>query len=278
MKKIKYSLLSGAILFFSAGIAQVKKLDAAQITIKSSAIKKMIERHNNIVTGLSALAVVQQVLFFTPMFLANFNKLFDRPVCDCGSKSVEKLHHLPVFSALANGMKDLFCTSSGWQYLLTFCAGEAATHFILQKVDTAFHHPDTLRWYIYAHVPYVRAINTIKNVTIELQASDLDAQARDHYYALLYAYCDRLSGYGEDMCAYMVYKSSELEGRTAEMAERMADYLLNYHNKALGAIGDELDKQTPDYQKVNQLITLYESEIRSYRDMFAVIEGELKQR
>ena len=277
MQKIKYVLLTIAIVFAESSIAQVKRLDSERIDVKSVTIKKMIERHNSIVAGLTALATMQQILFFTPMLIAGFNKFFDRPVCTCGYEPLVPSVHVPFFSAMANGFKDTFCTVDGWQNLLKFCAGEAATHFILQKIDTTFRHPDTLRWYIYAHVPYVRAIKTIKSLTVKLQANDLNAQERDHCHSMLYACCDRLSGYGEDICAYMVYKSTDLEGRTAEMAERMARYLLNSQNETLGAIGNELDKQEPDYQIIKQLIIVYESEMRSHRDMFAVIEGELQR-
>ena len=276
MQKIKYFLLGVVIVFAESSIAQVKKLDAEQINAKSIIIKKMIDRHNSIVAGLTALATMQQLLFFTPMFISGFNKFFDSPVCVCGSVPLVPPVHVPFFSAMANGVKDTFCTVDGWKNLLQFCAGEAATHFILQKIDTVFRHPDTLRWYVYAHVPYVRAIKTIKNITIRLQEDDFNAQSRDHYHSILYVCCDRLAGYGEDVCAYMVYKGSDLEGRTALMAERMARYLLNYHNEILGAICDELDKPEPNYQIINHSIGLYESEMRSHRDMFAVIEGELQ--
>lgn len=277
MKKIKYVVLSVAIMFAESNIAQVKKLDEIRIDAKSDAIKKMIERHNSIVAGLTGLATMQQLLFFTPIFIAGFNKFFDRSVCMCGSEPLVQPVHVPFFSAMANGFKDTFCTVNGWQNLLKFCVGEAATHFVLQKVDTHFRHPDTLRWYVHTHVPYVRVLKIMKNITLKLQEHDLDERDKDHYCSLLYACCDRLSGYGEDICAYIVYKSSDLEGRTAEMAEQMARYLLNYQNESLEAIGVELDKHEPDYQIINQLIAIYETEIRSHRDMFAVIEGELQQ-
>lgn len=277
MQKIKCALLSVAILFVGGSNAQVRRLDAARIDEKSHAIKKMIERHNSIVGGLTALATMQQLLFFMPMFIAGFNKVFDRPTCLCGSESSVVPVHVPFFSAMATGFKDTFCTADGWQNLLKFCAGEAATHFILQKIDTEFRHPDTLRWYVYAHVPYVRVIKTIKNLTIKLQEDDLDVQERKHYYFMLYGCCDRLSGYGEDMCAYMVYKSSDLEGRTALMAERMARYIMNYQNEFLGSIDAELERDVPDYHVIRNLITGYEAEMRSHRDMFAVIEGELQR-
>jgi hypothetical protein len=276
MKKIKYVVLAVAIVFGESSIAQVKQLYAARIEAKSIAIKKMIERHNSIADGLVAFAVLYQVALFAPVFTAGFNNFFDKPACICKPQALVKPVYLPFFTALSNGFKDLFFTSNGLQELLKMSVSNITANFILGKVIPVFRHSDTLRWYVHAHVPYVRAIQTIKSLTVKLQVNDLNAQDRDHYHSVLYACCDRLSGYGEDVCAYMVYKSSELEGRAAEMAERMARYLLNSQNEALGSIGNELDKQTPDYQIVKQLITVYESEMRSHRDMFAVIEGELQ--
>lgn len=294
MQKIKYVFLSVAIMFTESSIAQVKRLDAERIEAKSITIKKMIERHEQIVLGLTALAGMQQLCISLPA-LSNlcgfsfgksaydnsqrrflwYHNTVNAPFFDLMQESI-KLEEPSFASALSQGFKKTFFTADGWKNICAFAFSSAATSFILQKVDTKFRHPDTLRWYVYAHVPYVKAIKTIKNLTVDLQAHDLTAQERDYYYFMLYTCCDQLSGYGEDMCAYMVYKSSELEGRAAEMAEKMARYLLNYQNEALGAIGDELDKQTPDYQIIKQLIAVYESEMRSHRDMFAVIEGELQ--
>lgn len=272
-----YRVLSA--ILFSSGlvISDMRKLNQEAIDAKTVTIEKMVQQHRYAVFGLTALAFAQQIPTLVPALLSMFNLIKN---IDFNAKNEEKiedktkLEQVGFLRALSRGMGYAFLTGEGWGIMLRFVASGVASHFIVQKIEQQFYHPDSLGWYINTQVPYIKTLIGIKDIVKKMESGVIDLRAKQHNYDILCALCEQLIVQAEDVCAYIAYKTNLLEGNQKVMAERTGRYLLNYYNEAFAQIGIALGRAEVDYNEIKRILALYQSELKYQRKIFSAIELE----
>lgn len=269
MKSVRLFICAGLIILLPLS-ATIKKLDSAVIDCKAIAIQKMIERHELIVQGLTACAFLQQL----PIIIEGVGSLFNYSMVKKEAKEIANAEKISFFGAMSQGFQNAFFTKEGWERSWPIIAGWAATTFIMQSVQEKFQHPDTLRWYIRSHVPYGKSIVVMKKVITHLQDTHLSDQDRAFKHIMCSGLLEQLANYGEDICAYIQYKASRLEGRRKINAEKCSRYLIHYHNDLLERIDTLLHGDISGYSSIIDLLDVYSSELMHYRQLFSTLEGE----
>ncbi len=278
-------LVLGGTLF---GDTSKDQLNQVLICKKAVAIQKMINRHQFIVSGLMTLGSLQAlavgISFFSDYFGEHSN------VDNGGVKATEKMEVSSTqqeqkkgfFASLAHNTKDLFCTSNGWYRIGLVClniGGQIGSTLILQKVLDELYHPDTLRWYIHAHVPYEKITHTIESLAQKLMVPDTyNEEQITHYRQAITLFSQQLVGCGEDLCAYMTYKSAQLPECQNILAEKSARYLLHYQNDLFKKLFAELEQAYPRYDAIVNMMRAYRVELKYQRKLFSSIEAETKQK
>jgi hypothetical protein len=176
--------------------------------------------------------------------------------------------------------KNLFTTPQGWWTLgqcgLYYGSCLAALYVTLRMPDD-FVHPDTLRWYVHTHTPYEATTQLMKEAIIHLRDKAPEQIKIDYHKQLLKDSFDRLVRYGEGICAYMTYKTKQLDEHERLVAERAARYFFVYYNAWLANVAAQYALDVPDYDALEKLITTYETEMGSQLCHFYAIEGETKR-
>jgi hypothetical protein len=283
MKKISYifiiALLIGSNGIFSKGT----QLDEKAIEQKVLLIEKMIARHNYAVAGLTAIGYIQQLSYWLPAIIEGIDYISGESSSRGALQQesvVENKEKIGFFSGIAQGTKDLLFTSDGWKRMGSvglYFTGQIGAFFLFQKISEMVYHPDTLRWYIYAKVPYPKTIAFIKELSKKLSEGIDNPEELQHYQFLMNESCKQLVGYGEDMCAYMTYKSTGLSQHQQMLAERTARYLFNYQNDVFKKIFIELRKEKPLYGYIMAILQSYSDELKYQRKLFSSIEGETQE-
>ena len=287
MKKLHATL---AILFLSSHALHTSNyMQEKVIAHKAVLIKKMITKHDYAVSGLMALGYLQQLSYWLPTLSAGAHYFFGEPnstdtiapICVCASQQREKVEELGIFAGIAKDFKELFGTVDGWKRIGgggLHIVGYIGAFFLFQKISDSVYHPDTLRWYIKAQIPYENTTIMIEDVAQRLMAVDHNDQKRMQYYQfVLCNLCKQLVGYGEDICAYMVYKSNNVLENQKMFAEGVSRYLFNYQNDIFATIFNELAQDTPQYSNIINIMKAYRGEMAYQRKLFSSIESETKE-
>jgi len=268
------------------------------VIAKSRAIETMITRHNYMVNALAVMGYAHNLALLMPGIMGGVKYFFGDDVTAQAGVALpqDALRDVPKLPApvvkksftenIAQGMRKLgsdayneFFTQEGWLDIgkkgLTL-GGYLGGFFILQRIAEQVQHPDTLRWYISAKAPYMQTTEMIKTLAKKLSASVEDEKKRQFYHDSLVSACYQLVKYGEDICAYTLYKSMQLEDAEKESAERISRYIFNYNNDVFASLFNEVDKKECDYGVITHIIINYEQEMKFQRNMFSVVEGEIK--
>lgn len=270
-----------------------KMLINDSVIAKSRAIETMITRHGYMVNALAVMGYAHNIALLMPGIIGGVKYFFGDDIVQSGvianqglSKESVEVVKKTFTESIAQGMKNLgsdvyhqLFTQEGWldtgKKGLTL-GGYLGGFFILQRIAEQVQHPDTLRWYISAKAPYMQTTEMIKTLAKKLSIQVDDEKKRQFYYDSLVSACYQLVKYSEDVCAYMLYKSGQLEDAEKESAERISRYVFNYNNDALASLFNELDKEECDYGVVMHIVVNYEQEMKFQRNMFSVAEGEIK--
>jgi len=273
-----YGFLMSMLLASSLLFCDERMLSSEKIVEKSVAIKQMMKRHTYAANMLIVLGSIQALSVFVPMLIGVVKALTSqspkKSTIDTPMLDEIKPERVPFFTALSSTTKDIFYTKEGWKTFIWPFIGQMTTSFMLQKIDKAFFHPDSLKWYISVNAPYVRTVALMNDLIKKLTMNSGNESAVRHYHDSLVFGALQLVGYGEDICAYMVYKSGELEGSEKEAAERISRYLFNYQNEILGAIFTQLDKASPDYNAISKLMATYNEGVKFQLKLFNGITSD----
>ncbi len=273
------NLLCLSAYTFAAADVYIKEKVLAQ---KALNIKKMMNRHYAAKVGLTALFCVHQLTYLLPAlkdcadyFFGDENTIKTQPAIQ---QQIPPKVEIGFFAGIIKDTQELFGTTQGWKRI-----GSAGFNFtgmigsiiVSQKIAELISHPDTLRWYIHAHVPYAQTLALIETLSQKLDSADeYSPEKRAFYKSSLYLSCKQLVFYGQDVCAYMTYKGQDMPGAQKMHAERACRYLLNYQNEVFNELFTELAKENPEYGRVEALMQQYRSELKQQRVVFASIEGE----
>ena len=264
----------------SSAVAKMHITEKA-VTEKSRAIKNMIIRHQIATASLMTLFCVHQLTYLLPAlkdcsdyFFGDEKQSFSIP-----QKEEHKKESLGFFAGIIEGTKDLFGTTEGWTRIgsagLNF-AGMVGSIIVSQQIADVIAHPNTLRWYIYACVPYLETTVLIEKLTKKLTEEAHNEKRLAFYRSSLNLSCQQLVSYGEDICAYITYKAQNLPPAQKMHAEKTYRYLLNYHNEVFNEIFAQLSVSQPEYARIGALMQAYRLELKYQRKLFSCIEGETK--
>jgi len=307
MKKIYVSMIILSFIAAQNHATSNKMLIDDVVIAKSRAIETMITRHNYMVNALAVMGYAHNLALLMPGIMGGLKYFFNDEEAALDGESYHPLVKKAInqFDILAKkfvpytpvekktlaenvvqGMKNigndaynLFFTSGGWLTIgkkgLTL-GGYLGGFFILQRIAEQVQHPDTLRWYISTKAPYMQTTEMIKTLAKKLSTPVEDEKKRQFYHDSLVSACYQLVKYGEDICAYTLYKSMQLEDAEKESAERISRYIFNYNNDVFASLFNEVDKKECDYGVITHIIINYEQEMKFQRNMFSVVEGEIK--
>jgi hypothetical protein len=220
-----------------------------------------------------------------PLFVPRVDAQPLKPLCEvCKELAKSPAEKIPFTTTMWSGLndfghntKDLFTTPQGWLTIggWGFYYGSclAAVYVALHMPDH-FIHPDTLRWYCHTYAPYESTTQLMKETIVTLQDQSLDAAAMRNNKQTLTDSLDRLVRYGESICAYMAYKTKQLDEYESPVAERAARGLFKFYNAWLMTISAQCNRDNPDYDEINRLITAYEMVMATQLKHFYAIEGE----
>lgn len=145
---------------------------------------------------------------------------------------------------------------------------------VMQGVYTKLNYPNTFRWYICSHVPYIKTIEYIKTTIATLQDQSLTLEQINYNKQLLQEACNRFVCDGEKLCGYMIYKTQLLDIEEQQIAERTARYFCNYYNEFLQRMSDQLACEVVDYTILDTMLTSFETDIKRQFKLFFYLEGE----
>lgn len=286
-------LFSVAIMCGSLSLSadSVRLLQQTEINKKVVAIEKIITRDSRIVLALKALGHAQEIYILwslmSPLFTDNTAAKELQLLCiECKERPKAAIEKISFTKALWSGLtnfgtntKNLFTTPQGWLTMGgwgAYYGSCLAALYVTLRIPDDCVHPDTLRWYLSAYVPYEVTTQVMKDAIINLQDQSLEAEQVKYNRQLLHSSINRLARYGESICAYMVYKTKQLDEYEQQVATAAAHHCFKYYNNWLMAISAQCSSNNPDYNQINQLITSYEMAMAAELKHFAAIEGETK--
>ena len=268
----------------------IRFLQSAEINKKIVGIEKQIIRDKRIMLGLKALSHVQEIYlfwsFFSPLFADNTSIKLQQVCVECKVRPKAPIEEVPFTKALwlgltnfGNNTKNLFITPQGWLTMggwAAYYGSCLASLYVTFRMPDDFVHPDTLRWYVQAHVPYEATIQLMKDAIINLQDQSLETAQIDYNRQVLRDSVDRLARDGESICAYMVYKIKQLDEYETPVAERAAHNFFKYYNAWLTNVSAQCGLDSPDYDEINKLVIAHEMAVTAQLKHFYAIAGETK--
>ncbi len=269
-------LLRGSILimFLSVSAENIRLLERQEIDKKAIKIEKKLIRDKFFLSVLTVGGYIQSIYVFISLLTQYFaDNSSTQSIHDTCPNCVKKVAEV-VIPVTEIPMKQKWAGIIG--QFIVYHGSMLGVSFILSRVADSLIHPDTLRWYIHAYVPYVSTIEDMKRVIFNLQDQFLDKKTIIYKRELLKGSLIRLARYGELICAYMAYKIKHLDAAEQEIALKTSAYLFDYYNDWLIDMNVLCEVDSLDYNRMNALIKLYEITITSQLRHFYAIEGETK--
>ncbi len=251
---VKYSkilLLVIAISPLYNSAHELLSLQQSAINKKAVVIEKRMARDRYATYGLNTL----RFAYYIYPWIVLFQKGVEFSKKDASEK-------IPMWQAIKASFNHLFWTQEGWTGIAQAGIGVAGS-VIASRICDRFIHPDTLRWYVHSHAPYMMTISIMKK-----QQESIDSKKFLH---LLH---NRLVRQAEAMCAYEIYKCKHLDDEEKEIAQRAVRTLFTVQQYWLHCIAAQLKSEVIDYQELHTILGQYEAEIRLQLNHFAIIEGE----
>lgn len=276
MKRLTFFLFFIPIFVVNFGfsITEVGRLNKKMISQHAHAIAKKITMDRYKVVALMCLGTGMQLLALQKFLNKSQDvSLLTKPKQDRGPFLEELLSGI---HKSVDRLKYIFFTGGGLWNMTTFVAktvGELGLYVFSQKMIASFMHPDTLYWYVTSCVPCIKTVAVMKEATKQLTTGTAHEIQKNYYPQLIVDGCNQLVYYGEHICAYMCYKSTQLPELQKSMALREASYMFDYHNRWLKNMNGELSSEQPDYAKILELIDSYQTEIKRHLHYFEAIEA-----
>ena len=255
---------------------------------QSRKIRTMISRHRYMVTGLGIMGAVSEISFLMPFFTGNPAPESAKPVSVNAPSDTTWSQAIMGFpAAMWDGVKTtgsnalwLFTTPDGLKRFTLAALGigsQIGAMHIMSKLAERIQHPDTLRWYLYAHVPYDSAFDVMKAALKKLEDPALSHEQMRYNMIFLELAAKRLTHYVEDVGAYMMYKSRELEKAQRLMVKFVIDDVVESHNAWLQKMYEQFSAPVPQDAILRHLVNAYEADLVAKFNHFSMIEGESRE-
>lgn len=243
-------------------------LDQVTIDKKALEIERKLKQDRYMMYALTTIAVAHEIYQWVPLFKELMSL---KPVA--GKTKEDKLG---FFASIKAGAQYLFCTKEGWASLIQ--SGFSIGGFVvISQMGEKFIHPDTLRWYITAHVPYYLTIKLILEQLHILQDPAIDPEQRKIGNEMLHMLYNRLVNQAECMCAYMTYKINQFDAAEKIVGERAKNALFASHTNWLNRIEEQLNATEYDFKELENLVVKYEEAVAAQVNHFALVEGETQR-
>jgi hypothetical protein len=283
---MKYvQLLFSALIFSSSCMSgyEIRLLDQKKIKQHATAIEKKVTRDYYVRMALISM-VAARIAYAgfkwlntpveKPIDLIQQPKKLDVPkitwgqwVCNVKTSWINWGAHLISKENIQNSM----INAGKFGLATTFQMGMGS---VMQGVYTKLNYPNTFRWYICSHVPYIKTIEYIKTTIATLQDQSLTPEQTNYNKQLLQEACNRFVCDGEKLCGYMTYKTQLLEIEEQQIAERTTRYFCTYYNEFLQRMSDQLACEVVDYTILDTMLASFETDIKRQLKLFFYLEGE----
>lgn len=264
MSYLKSLLIPLTFIFFDSLVCESRLLQKKAVVQKAVVIEKQIARERCVVYGLTALSLAQNIYPWVALYKGQTT-----------AGAVDQ-KQLSMADSIKESFRFLFYTQEGWSSIVQTVIG-AGSGIVISNVCEKFVHPDTSRWYVHAHVPYVLTITMMQEWLAAMHNDSLEFKCVDDHKKHVHLLCDRLVQQGESICAYMVYKAKRLDEEEKALAKRAARSMFIAQNCWLQHISEQLFADNINYQELGKLLVAYEENISFQLNHFSVIEGETSQ-
>ena len=274
-----------------AAVLPIATVKEAKIAHRANEIRQMIKRHRiiqaSMIVGSGAMQLMQlyqigQIVFGKGEVAVEskpeIEEKAESPVVkNAGGILVSSLKSLGSgVGQLGSGVKNLFFSKKGWFVLFRLFAS-TGTMIITQKLVDWYMHPDTLHWFVYAHVPYKRTVRLMNGFIEKLEDGQLlDTQKKFYHESFINA-ANQLVEYVEKICGYIAYKSDSLPGIQRTTGYSIGRYLFNCTNSWSREITELLNKEDVNYRAIKTSTIGFTAEIKQQLEHFASIESESKE-
>lgn len=266
MKYSKLFLFLTTLIFVNAAFSSI--LDQTTIDKKSLEIEKKLKQDRYMMYALTTIAVAHEIYQWVPL-LKELMSL--KPAT--GNVAENKLG---FFASVKAGAQYLFCTTQGWASLIQ--SGFSIGGFVvISQMGEKYIHPDTLRWYINAHVPYQLTIKLMQEQLQVLQDPSTDQEQQKVSNEVLHMLYNRLVRQAESMCAYMTYKTKQFDDAEKIVGERAKNALFASHMNWLNRIAEKLNVTGCDFKDLEILVDKYQEAVAAQVNHFALVEGETQR-
>ena len=287
-----------------AAVQPIATIKEAKITHRANEIRQMIKMHRIIqasmivgsgamIVGSGAMKLMQLYQFFRAgQSFFGKEKVAIEPESNKGKVASEVQNEIkaPVSentdgilaSSLKSlesgvrmfgfGVKNLFFYKDGWFILFGLFGGT-----VVKKLVNQYMHPDTLRWFVYAHVPYKRTVRLMNGFIEKLEDGQLPDIQKKFYHESFINAANQLVEYVEKICGYIAYKSDFLPDIQRTTGYSIGRYLFNCTNSWSREITELLNKEDVNYQVIRTSTIGFTAEIKQQLEHFASIESESKE-
>jgi len=251
------------VVFLCNSMSAVAGMQQAEIDKHAGIIEAKITRERYMMYGFTAFSVVQELYRWTPFFMGLWGKSFVNQV---------KEDKKPLLQSCKEGFEWIFYTKQGWISIIQ--SGVSIGEFIIiSKMSEKLFHPNTLRWYIKTHAPYMRTIGLMQEHVSALQDTALEQSVIASHKEFLSELYDCLVHHSTLMCGYMTYKVKSFENEEQIIGKRAVQCIINDQNNWLMRIGSQLKVDVPNYPEIEKLLLGYKMDVASYINHFSLIEG-----
>jgi len=286
VKKIKNKIAITLILSLSAqGLLKAELLKIGQVQEKNiertaKQVGQLLFKHRMAKISLTAVSSIANLmdLYRCGQFFYNKCLSSSPPECLGGNRvdysiSGQKIEQSNSFvrgvAQVAVGIKNLLISKESCYALLL---GSSA--ITTQKLMADVNHPHTMTWFTYKKVPYKRMFNQVYEYAKLLESSTLDKEKNIYYKQTLNSLCNQMVRRVEQLCGFMLYKSTQLTEAEQKEAESIIHYLSDYTNSWSGAINKLFNQESFDPQQFIKRVTGFQEELQRELSHFARVEGE----
>jgi len=288
MKKIRIKVVIALILSLStstgllcAELLKIEQLQEKNIERDARKIGQLLFKHHMVKIGLTAISSIVHLveLYRCCQFL--YDKCSSSPGIECCAyhqsvvyrSSEQKIGKInPLVRGVvrvAVSIKNLLI-SKELCYALLLGSSAITTQRLMADVN----HPHTMTWFTYKKVPYKRMFDQTRKYAQLLDGSTLDKEKNIYYEQTLNRLCNQIVRRVEQLCGFMLCKSSQLTEVEQKEAQSIIRYL-SYSTNAWGrAVSKLFNQEFFDSQQFIKRVTDFQEELQRELSHFARVERE----
>ncbi len=285
MKKIKNKIVIVLILLLStqellrATLLKIGQVQEKNIEHSAKDVGQLLFKHRVATISLTVVSGLANFVELCRCLQFFYNKYSPSPTTECLgdckiSHSIEpkneKYNRLARGVAqVAIGIKNLLISKESCYALLL---GSSA--IVTQKLMANVNHPYTMTWFVYKKVPYKKMFDQVSEYAKLVGDSTLDKEKNIYYKQTLNSLCNQIVRCVEQLCGFMLYKSTQLTESEQKEAQSIIRYLSHCTNAWGRAIDKLLNQEFFDPQQFIKRVTDFQEGLERELGHFACVERE----